>query len=111
MNRRDGVKRLASTTFGMSVLVQGRWGLEPAFCYTADADPLRESLYLMSRVQEATVQQERFVNGAAQQDVLAAKTKLTLRLVEKNYRLLDQVVFASEHVVPAEEVAEAAAAG
>ena len=65
----------------------------------------------MSRVQEATVQQERFVNGAAQQDVLAAKTKLTLRLVEKNYRLLDQVVFASEHVVPAEEVAEAAAAG
>jgi hypothetical protein len=83
----------------------------PALAYTPDADPLRESLYLMSRVQEATVQQERFVERSAMQEELKSKMKLTLRLVEKNYRVLDQVTFASEFVVPPSGVVEATTAG
>lgn len=37
--------------------------------------------------------------------------KLTLRLVEKNYRLLDQITFASEFVTPSSKVVEATTAG
>merc|ERR1719253_1286964 len=55
--------------------------VRPAAAYVPDPDPLREALYLVSRVQEATVQQERFVRNASRQEVL------------KNYRLLDQVTF------------------
>ena len=84
---------------------------QQAQAYTPDPDPLRESLYLMSRVQEATVQQERFVNRATSQDALKSKMKLTLRLVEKNYRLLDQITFASEFVSPADKVVDATTAG
>jgi hypothetical protein len=84
---------------------------QSALAYTPDPDPLRESLYLMSRVQEATVQQERFVNRATSQDALKSKMKLTLRLVEKNYRLLDQITFASEFISPADKVVDATAAG
>jgi hypothetical protein len=81
-----------------------------ALAYTPDSDPLRESLYLMSRVQEATVQQERFVNRATSQEALKIKMKLTLRLVEKNYRLLDQITFCSEYVAP-DKVVDATTAG
>lgn len=83
----------------------------PAYAYTPDPDKLRESLYLMSRVQEATVQQERFVNKATLQQDLKAKMKLTLRLVEKNYRLLDQINYASGFVSPSDAVVEATEAG
>lgn len=85
--------------------------IQPAIAYTPDSDPLRESLYLMSRVQEATVQQERFVNRATSQDALKSKMKLTLRLVEKNYRLLDQITFASEFVSPTDKIVDATTAG
>ena len=88
-----------------------QWSVAPAQAYTPDPDPLKESLYLMSRVQEATVQQERFVNRATSQDALKNKMKLTLRLVEKNYRLLDQITFASEFVSPADKVVDATTAG
>lgn len=37
--------------------------------------------------------------------------KLTLRLVEKNYRLLDQITFASEYVTDSSKVVEATTAG
>lgn len=37
--------------------------------------------------------------------------KLTLRLVEKNYRLLDQITFASEYITPVEGVVDATTAG
>ncbi|KAL7526162.1 hypothetical protein ACHAWF_001655 [Thalassiosira exigua] len=83
----------------------------PAKAYTPDPNPLRESLYLVSRVQEATVQQERFVRRASDQSALRNKMKLTLRLVEKNYRLLDQITFASEYVSPSSKVVEATEAG
>ncbi|KAL7489746.1 hypothetical protein ACHAW6_015466 [Cyclotella cf. meneghiniana] len=84
---------------------------QPSAAYTPDPDPLRESLYLVSRVQEATVQQERFVNRAATQDALKNKMKLTLRLVEKNYRLLDQITFASEYISPKDKVVDGTTAG
>jgi hypothetical protein len=84
---------------------------EPALAYTPDPDPLRESLYLISRVQEAMVLQERFVNRSSTQDELKSKMKLTLRLVEKNYRLLDQITYASTFVEPQDEVVAATEAG
>ena len=71
-----------------------------AGAYTPDPDPLQESLYFVSRVQEATVQQERFVAKAVNQQDLQAKMKLTLKLVEKNYRLLDQINYCSTFLAP-----------
>ena len=112
VTRRDGIQQilslsLATITTTISTIIP----IQPALAYTPDTDPLRESLYLMSRVQEATAQQERFVNNAQTQDALKSKMKLTLRLVEKNYRLLDQITFASEYVSPASAVVEATSAG
>ena len=106
-SRRDVIKQILAAPMA-TVLTQTA---QPALAYTPDSDPLRESLYLMSRVQEATVQQERFVNKATEQDVLKNKMKLTLRLVEKNYRLLDQITFAAEYVTPASALVDATTAG
>ena len=107
-NRRDAIQRIVLAAPTATLLTQTA---RPALAYTPDPDPLRESLYLMSRVQEATVQQERFVNKATEQDVLKNKMKLTLRLVEKNYRLLDQITFAAEYVTPASALVDATTAG
>jgi hypothetical protein len=62
-NRRDALQKIVATVPIATTLTQA----QPAVAYTPDSDPLRESLYLMSRVQEATVQQERFVNKATDQ--------------------------------------------
>jgi len=43
------------------------------FKYEADPDPLREYLHLVSCVQEATVQQERFRPKATDQEALKSK--------------------------------------
>ena len=83
---------------------------QAAFAYEPDPDALRESLYLISRVQEATVQQERFVMKASDQQALKNKMKLTLLLIEKNYKLLDQITYCSAYV-PSEHLVEAAEAG
>ncbi|KAL9188091.1 hypothetical protein ACHAXT_006469 [Thalassiosira profunda] len=106
ITRRGSIKQIISWTVATPLI-----HAQSTAAYTPDSDPLRESLYLMSRVQEATVQQERFVNRATQQDALKSKMKLTLRLVEKNYRLLDQITFASEYVTPASKVVDATTAG
>lgn len=82
-----------------------------ANAYTPDPDKLRESLYLISRVQEATAQQERFIGKAILQQDLKAKMMLTLKLVEKNYRLLDQINYASGFVNPKDELVTASEAG
>lgn len=82
-----------------------------ASAYTPDSDKLRESLYLVSRVQEATVQQQRFVSNSKLQEELKQKMSLTLRLVEKNYRLLDQINYASNFVSPQDEIITATEAG
>ena len=65
----------------------------------------------MSRVQEATVQQERFVSRSSLQEDLKQKMKLTLRLVEKNYLLLDQINFSSNYVQPQDDIITAVEAG
>ena len=108
-NRREFF-RVVSASAATITLTQSS-SIQPAIAYTPDPDPLRESLYLMSRVQEATVQQERFVNRATSQDALKSKMKLTLRLVEKNYRLLDQITYASEFVSPMDKIVDATTAG
>jgi hypothetical protein len=82
----------------------------PAFAYEPDPDPLRESLYLLSRIQEATVQQERFVRKATNQQDLKSKMKLTLLLIEKNYKLVDQIIYCSTFI-PSEHLVEATEAG
>ena len=66
-----------------------------AFAYTPDPDPLQESLYLISRVQEATVLQERYINRKSPP---LQKMKLTLRLVDRSYKLLDQVTLVSQYM-------------
>jgi len=81
-----------------------------SYGYEPDVDPLRESLYLISRVQEATVQQERFVRKATDQKALQNKMKLTLLLIEKNYKLVDQVTYCSTFI-PSEHLVEATEAG
>jgi hypothetical protein len=84
---------------------------ESAVAYTPDSDKLRESLYLMSRVQEATVQQERFASNAVLQEELKKKLTVSLRLVDKSYRVLDQINFASQYVEPQSELVTATEAG
>mmetsp|Transcript_5041 Transcript_5041/g.6516 ORF Transcript_5041/g.6516 Transcript_5041/m.6516 type:complete len:243 (-) Transcript_5041:118-846(-) len=94
---------LATTTIATTTL--------PSFAYDPDPDQLRESLYFMSRVQEATVQQERLINRNLTQQELYQKLKLSLRLVDKSYRLLDQINYCSKFVNPQSEVVEATEAG
>lgn len=81
-----------------------------AVAYTPDSDPLRESLYLISRAQEATVQQERFAKNGKGADI-KQKMRFSLRLVEKSYRLLDQINYASQFVYPSSEIITATEAG
>ena len=78
--------------------------------YEPDPDPVKESLYLISRVQEATVQQERFVRKASDGLALKNKMKLTLLLIEKNYKLVDQITYCSTYL-PSENLVEATEAG
>jgi hypothetical protein len=106
MSRRDAMFSVAATT-----LIANSVAPKPAVAYTPDPDKLQESLYLISRVQEATVQQERFVSIAKMQDDLQKKMKLTLKLVEKNYRLLDQITYCSSFVEPKDDVVIASEAG
>lgn len=84
--------------------------IQSCTAYEPDSDPLRESLYLISRVQEATVQQERFVRKSYNQQDLKNKMKLTLRLIEKNYKLVDQLTYCSGYL-PSEHLVEATEAG
>ena len=92
-NRREYMKQILTIPTSTILLINNN--IQPAIAYTPDTNPLRESLYYISRVQEATVQQERFITKATKQDVLKNKMKLTLRLVEKNYKLLDQITYCA----------------
>ena len=47
----------------------------------------------------------------SKQEELKQKMKLTLRLVEKNYKLLDQITFLSPYIEPKEELVAATSAG
>jgi hypothetical protein len=105
LSRRETIKNVF-----MSVLTTSTVCPKISHGYEPDPDPLRESLYFISRVQEATVQQERFVRKATEQKALQNKMKLTLLLIEKNYKLVDQVTYCSTFV-PSEHLVEATAAG
>jgi hypothetical protein len=83
----------------------------PSVAYTPDPDKLQESLYFISRVQEATTQQERFINKLGGTQQLRGKLKLTLRLIDKNYKLLDQINFSSAYITPRDMLVEASEAG
>mmetsp|Transcript_10602 Transcript_10602/g.20465 ORF Transcript_10602/g.20465 Transcript_10602/m.20465 type:complete len:254 (+) Transcript_10602:251-1012(+) len=109
IDRKTILKKILSVSVGLTA-AQSNWS-RPAYAYTPDSDKLRESLYLISRVQEATVQQERFVHRANKQEELKSKMKLTLRLVEKNYRLLDQIIFASNYITNQDVMVEVTGAG
>ena len=80
---------------------------QPATAYEPDPDPVKESLYLLCRVQEATLLQERYINKAQPP---IQKMKLTLRLVERSYRIMDQINFLSKSV-PADNLVVAVQAG
>lgn len=78
-----------------------------ATAYTPDSDPLRESLYFICRVQEATCLQERYISKRRPP---LQKIKLTLRLMDRSYRLLDQVNYVSKFM-GSENVVAAVQAG
>lgn len=105
LNRREAIIKGSFTAF-LPALISPKL----AYAYQPDPDQLRESLYLISRVQEATVQQERFVRRSSKQEDLKNKMKLTLRLIEKNYKLVDQITYCS-NFIPSENLVEATEAG
>eukprot|EP00978_Attheya_sp_CCMP212_P018451 scaffold50482_cov55-Attheya_sp.AAC.5 len=110
--RRKVLSSAIIAAIGMSGVPFGEGGV--AYAYAPDSDKLRESLYLMSRVQEATVQQERFLVSQKQlltQGQLKEKMTTSLKLVERSYRLLDQVNYSSNFIEPADQVMEAVDAG
>ena len=115
-NRREIISGMSKTIVLGSILNASPFVINDsnhvANAYTPDSDPLRESLYLMSRVQEATVQQQRLVSkeGIIQDD-LKRKMTLSLRLVERSYRLLDQINYASKYVMPQDDIVIAVEAG
>lgn len=113
IDRRSVLTRTASASIA-TALSGGFGGLlspQTALAYTPDSDKLRESLYLLSRVQESTVQLERLIKNSSTQEELKPKLKLKLKLVQASYRLQDQINYASQFVDPPEELVAATEAG
>lgn len=77
----------------------------------ADPDKLQEALYLISRVQEATAQQERLVTTGKFKDVQRNNIRKAINMMLDNYRLGDQIVAASAYVEPNTNVMKASGAG
>ena len=93
MNRRDVLTK--SIIGGAATMAVIGVSTMPAYAYEPDPDPLKESLYLLCRVQEATCLQERYIQKKLPP---IQKMKLTLRLVDKSYRILDQVNYISKYI-------------
>ncbi|CAJ1416619.1 unnamed protein product [Effrenium voratum] len=74
-------------------------------------DELENALYLISRVQEASVQQERLVTTGKFKDVQRNSITMALNMMLDNYRLGDQIVTASGYVEPKERVVQASQVG
>lgn len=72
-----------------------------ANAYTPDADAQQEALYLLSRVQEATVLQERYIRRSRPP---LEKMKLSLRLVDKSYKVLDQVTLLTKAILDSNDL-------
>jgi hypothetical protein len=98
LNRRETLHRsLTTLTSALLTVIVGKSCPQAAQAYTPDPDPLRESLYLLCRVQEATLLQERYIQRKRPP---ISKMKLTLRLVERSYRIQDQVNYVSRYIPP-----------
>ena len=98
INRRDALTKSIIGSAATTMAVIGITGISPtmpAYAYEPDPDPLKESLYLLCRVQEATCLQERYIQKKLPP---IQKMKLTLRLVDKSYRILDQVNYVSKYI-------------
>merc|ERR1719382_1511562 len=76
-----------------------------------DEKTLQESLYYISRVQEATVQQERLVSTGKFKDMQRNNIRRALNMMTDNYKLADQVVTASGFVTNSANVMAASSAG
>eukprot|EP00913_Durusdinium_trenchii_P022188 g20848.t1 len=81
-----------------------------------DVDELEKALYLISRVQEATVQQERLVSTGKFKEttlhvVKSEQLPEALNMMMDNYRLADQVVTAAGYVEPKENIVKASQVG
>lgn len=74
-------------------------------------DKLKEALYYVSRVQEATAQQERLVTTGKFKDTQRNNIKMALNMMLENYRLNDRIVAASAYVTPQANVLKASQAG
>jgi len=76
-----------------------------------DVNELEEALYLISRVQEATVQQERLVTTGKFKDVQRNSITMALNMMLDNYKLSDQIVAASGYVEPKDNIMKASQVG
>jgi len=83
----------------------------PAPKIAADPNKLEDAIYYISRVQEATVQQERLVSTGQFKDVQRNNIKMAINMMLDNYRLGDQIVTAAGFVEPKTKVMQASAAG
>merc|ERR1712039_245450 len=77
----------------------------------SDPERLTNALYLISRVQEATVQQERLVSSGKFKDMQRNNIRMALNMMTDNYKLADQVVTASGYVTNSANVMAASSAG
>lgn len=125
--RRSSLRRLVSflPAVGWGAAPRGSLGFSPADLGVStdsgsrqvgvarDDDPkkLEEALYLISRVQEATVQQERLVTTGKFKDVQRNSITMALNMMLNNYALPDQVVTASGYIVNKNQIMQASAIG
>lgn len=61
-------------------------------------DRLKEAIYFISRVQEATAQQERLVSTGKFKDTQRNNIKMALNMMLDNYKLNDRIVAASAFI-------------
>lgn len=76
----------------------------------SDPKRLQNSIYLISRVQEATAQQERLVSTGKFKDAQRNNIKMALKMMLDNYQLGDQIVIASGYLDP-DKIIKASQAG
>jgi len=74
-------------------------------------DKLKENLYYISRVQEATVQEERLVSTGKFKDVQRNSIRMALSMMLENYKLSDNIVAAAAYATPQANVLKASQSG
>ena len=71
------------------------------------AESAEQSLYLILRAQEATLQELRLIKKGLYKDVQRANIKLAVKFILKNYNLLDNFLNVSQNIVPESKQIEA----